>query len=72
MVGTVPTRAIPGAVGCEERVCFHISELWVFGLATLYFLDSSVESPFESLLAGLELGKWVEIELLSNQSRPAK
>lgn len=38
----------------------------------LYFLDSSVESHFESLLAGLELGEWVGIELLSTRFRPVK
>lgn len=40
-------------VGCEGRVCFHVSELWVFGLASLYFVDSCVENHFEPLLAGL-------------------
>lgn len=49
-------EAVSGIVGCEGRVCFHVSELWVFGLATLYFVDCSVENHFEPLLPGLEGG----------------
>lgn len=44
-------EAVSGIAGCEGRVCFHVSELWVFGLATLYFVDASVENRFEPLFA---------------------
>lgn len=44
----------------------------VFGLATLYFVDSSVENHLESPLAGLEVGMRAGTELPSNQSRPVK
>lgn len=49
-------EAIPGLAGREGRVHFHVSELWVFGLATLYLVDSSAGNHFEPLSAGLEVG----------------
>lgn len=30
--------------GCEGKISFHLSELWVFGLATLSSVDSSVDN----------------------------
>lgn len=49
-------EAIPGLAGREGRVHFHVSELWVFGLAALYLVDSSAGNHFEPLSAGLEVG----------------
>lgn len=65
-------EAILAAVGYDGSVCFHISELWVFGQVTLYFVDASVENHCEPLLVVLEVGVRAGIVVPSNQSRPAK
>lgn len=55
---------VPGVAGCEERVCFHVCEPQVFGLATLCFGDSSVENHLEPLSAMLEAGVRQELALV--------
>lgn len=57
-------EAVPGVAGCEERVCFHVSETQVFGLATLCFGDSSIENHLEPLSARLEAGVRQELALV--------
>lgn len=64
-------EAVLGVVGCE-RVWFHVSELWVFRLATLYFVDPSVENHSEPLSAGLEVGVQAGTVVPGHQSRPVE
>lgn len=65
-------EAILGAVGSEGRICFHISELWVFGLVFLYFVDFSEDNHSEPLWAVLEVGVRTGTVVPSNQAKPMK